>query len=85
MDTRLTIVFVDGHQYKVEEINMPQNVDAILVIVGNRVMLWQRVVENIQVSYSSEVIKTPTVTIPRYYESAHVSIFEDRPLSGHVT
>ena len=50
MDTRLTIIFVDGQLYEIEKINVPQNIDAILVTADNHVISWQPGVDYSQVS-----------------------------------
>ena len=51
MDTRLTIAFVDVHHFGINEINIPQNIDAILVTEENRVILWEPGMKYGQVSY----------------------------------
>ena len=50
MDTRLTIIFVDGQLYEIEKVNVPHNIDAILVAAENHVILWQPGVDYSQVS-----------------------------------
>ena len=42
MDTRLTVILVDGRGYDVDLIAVPQNVDAILTVAESYVTLWHR-------------------------------------------
>ena len=55
MNTRLVIIFVVGNLSDIGETALPQNVDAILIIEGDRIMLWQQGMDLTKVNYGCEL------------------------------
>ena len=63
MNTRLVIILVVERRPDIRKTTLSQNVDAILIIEGNHVMLWQPGMDLTNVSHASSCVTVSDMTL----------------------